>query len=80
MVKNDYDINYTTVLILVPCGVVTFTRASIENTKCPNWSKSNTLIGSVPIHIDSKGTIEDEGAGLLQVDFANKYVLSFYTR
>ncbi|XP_077295766.1 poly(ADP-ribose) glycohydrolase-like isoform X2 [Arctopsyche grandis] len=58
----------------VPCGVVTFTRASVEITKCPNWSKSNALIGSVPIHIDSKGTIENEGAGLLQVDFANKFL------
>lgn len=30
-----------------------------------------------PLHVTSKGTIETEGAGLLQVDFANKFVLFF---
>lgn len=51
---------------------MTFTRRTVKPSKCPEWAESKDFIGFVPLHIDSKGTIETEGIGLLQVDFANK--------
>ncbi|XP_076642631.1 poly(ADP-ribose) glycohydrolase isoform X2 [Halictus rubicundus] len=55
-----------------PEGVVTIQRRYIPKPDCPEW---NERVEKLPLlHITSKGTIESEGAGLLQVDFANKYV------
>lgn len=55
-----------------PEGVVTIQRRYIPKPDCPKW---NERVEKLPLlHITSKGTIESEGAGLLQVDFANKYV------
>ncbi|XP_077481464.1 poly(ADP-ribose) glycohydrolase isoform X1 [Stigmatopora argus] len=53
-----------------PTGVVTFTRKSLEYP--PDWESSETLL--TKLHIGSEGTIEDEGYGMLQVDFANAFV------
>ncbi|XP_057682985.1 poly(ADP-ribose) glycohydrolase [Corythoichthys intestinalis] len=53
-----------------PTGVVTFTRKSLEYP--PDWESSETLL--TKLHIASEGTIEDEGYGMLQVDFANQFV------
>ncbi|XP_076162442.1 poly(ADP-ribose) glycohydrolase isoform X2 [Ptiloglossa arizonensis] len=55
-----------------PEGVVTIQRRYIPKSDCPKWGEQ--LQKLPPLHITSKGTIETEGAGLLQVDFANKYV------
>ncbi|XP_016942495.2 poly(ADP-ribose) glycohydrolase [Drosophila suzukii] len=58
----------------VPTGVVTFVRRSGLPEHQVDWSQSAAPLGDVPLHVDAKGTIEDEGVGLLQVDFANKYL------
>ncbi|XP_054001958.1 poly(ADP-ribose) glycohydrolase-like [Hylaeus anthracinus] len=55
-----------------PEGVVTIQRRYIPKSDCPKWGEQVQKLP--PLHITSKGTIETEGAGLLQVDFANKYV------
>ncbi|XP_017754645.1 PREDICTED: poly(ADP-ribose) glycohydrolase [Eufriesea mexicana] len=55
-----------------PEGVVTIQRRYIPKTDCPKWDEQVQKL--LPLHITSKGTIETEGTGFLQVDFANKYV------
>ncbi|XP_069548009.1 poly(ADP-ribose) glycohydrolase-like [Brachyistius frenatus] len=54
----------------MPTGLVTFTRKRLD--KPPNWKSSQTLL--TKLHITCKGTIEDDGYGMLQVDFANRFV------
>ncbi|XP_016952039.1 poly(ADP-ribose) glycohydrolase [Drosophila biarmipes] len=58
----------------VPTGVVTFVRRCGLPEHQVDWSQSAAPLGDVPLHVDAEGTIEDEGIGLLQVDFANKYL------
>lgn len=53
-----------------PKGLVTFTRQILNNP--PNWESSQTQLKR--LHITCEGTIEDEGYGMLQVDFANRFV------
>ncbi|XP_056147633.1 poly(ADP-ribose) glycohydrolase isoform X2 [Lampris incognitus] len=53
-----------------PKGLVTFTRQSLNNN--PNWESSQTRL--TRLHITCEGTIEDDGYGMLQVDFANRMV------
>ncbi|XP_005801698.2 poly(ADP-ribose) glycohydrolase-like [Xiphophorus maculatus] len=53
-----------------PNGLVTFTRQTLTNP--PDWESSQTQL--TRLHITCKGTIEDDGYGMLQVDFANRYV------
>ncbi|TMS04767.1 Myoferlin [Larimichthys crocea] len=53
-----------------PKGLVTFTRQTLNNP--PNWESSQTQLKR--LHITCEGTIEDEGYGMLQVDFANRFV------
>ncbi|XP_051271385.1 poly(ADP-ribose) glycohydrolase [Dicentrarchus labrax] len=53
-----------------PKGLVTFTRQSLNNP--PNWESSQTQL--TRLHITCEGTIEDDGYGMLQVDFANRLV------
>ncbi|XP_070528791.1 poly(ADP-ribose) glycohydrolase isoform X4 [Cardiocondyla obscurior] len=55
-----------------PEGVITIERRYIPLENCPKWNLQRQKLP--PLHITNKGTIESEGAGLLQVDFANKYV------
>ncbi|XP_015115738.1 poly(ADP-ribose) glycohydrolase [Diachasma alloeum] len=55
-----------------PEGTITIQRHYIPKKDCPRWDKLHNLLPA--LHITSKGTIETEGAGLLQVDFANRYV------
>nr|DBA15447.1 TPA: hypothetical protein GDO54_004656 [Pyxicephalus adspersus] len=53
-----------------PTGLVTFTRQSLD--QFPEWEKSTKQLSR--LHITCKGTIEGNGHGMLQVDFANRYV------
>ncbi|XP_044033951.1 poly(ADP-ribose) glycohydrolase isoform X2 [Siniperca chuatsi] len=53
-----------------PTGLVTFTRKSLN--KPLNWKSSQTPL--TKLHITCEGTIEDDGYGMLQVDFANRFV------
>ncbi|KAM7408671.1 hypothetical protein PAMA_002410 [Pampus argenteus] len=53
-----------------PKGLVTFTRQVLNDP--PNWESSQTQL--TRLHITCEGTIEDDGYGMLQVDFANRFV------
>ncbi|XP_018616737.2 poly(ADP-ribose) glycohydrolase isoform X2 [Scleropages formosus] len=53
-----------------PTGLVTFTRQSL--TRFPEWESSAKQL--TKLHITCEGTIEDQGYGMLQVDFANRMV------
>uniref|UniRef100_A0A7N8WS10 poly(ADP-ribose) glycohydrolase n=1 Tax=Mastacembelus armatus TaxID=205130 RepID=A0A7N8WS10_9TELE len=53
-----------------PVGLVTFTRQTLNNP--PHWESSQSQL--TRLHITSKGAIEDDGYGMLQVDFANMFV------
>ncbi|XP_039438286.1 poly(ADP-ribose) glycohydrolase-like [Culex pipiens pallens] len=60
----------------MPTGVVTFQRRYVHPKQFPEWARCEATVVRevVPVHISSEGTIEDQGRGLLQVDFANKYL------
>ncbi|XP_076830512.1 poly(ADP-ribose) glycohydrolase isoform X2 [Brachyhypopomus gauderio] len=53
-----------------PTGLVTFTRQGLSHF--PKWESSSTHLRR--LHITCVGTIEDQGYGMLQVDFANRMV------
>ncbi|XP_033882206.3 poly(ADP-ribose) glycohydrolase isoform X1 [Acipenser ruthenus] len=54
----------------IPTGLVTFTRQSLSSF--PDWQSSKNQL--TRLHITCEGTIEDQGCGMLQVDFANRFV------
>lgn len=59
----------------MPTGVITFARRAISSQNFPDWSKCEISFNeSSMVHISTDGTIEDDGEGLLQVDFANKFI------
>lgn len=60
--------------LLAPLGVITFSRRSLTEKDLPKWDECNAPLGITPLHVSSSGTIEDQGQGLLQVDFANKFL------
>ncbi|XP_019357818.1 PREDICTED: poly(ADP-ribose) glycohydrolase isoform X3 [Gavialis gangeticus] len=53
-----------------PTGLVTFTRQSLQ--EFPDWERSQKKLSR--LHITYEGTIESNGHGMLQVDFANRFV------
>ncbi|XP_062381759.1 poly(ADP-ribose) glycohydrolase-like isoform X2 [Sardina pilchardus] len=53
-----------------PTGLVTFTRQCLNSF--PDWESSMQRL--TRLHITCEGTIEDQGHGMLQVDFANRFV------
>ncbi|KAG5896259.1 hypothetical protein JTB14_033556 [Gonioctena quinquepunctata] len=57
-----------------PMGVVTFERKCITKSNMPRWDRLNNNLGNTKMYINSCGTIEDDGLGFLQVDFANRNV------
>ncbi|XP_045214915.2 poly(ADP-ribose) glycohydrolase-like isoform X2 [Mercenaria mercenaria] len=56
----------------MPCGTVTFSRQFIPYDQMPNWENDDTPLRG--LHVASEGTIEDDGYGMLQADFANMYL------
>lgn len=54
----------------MPTGLVTFTRQCLDSF--PDWDSSQKRL--TRLHITCNGTIEDQGHGMLQVDFANMFV------
>lgn len=58
----------------MPKGVVTFARRSIPESDLPKWSACHATFADLMLHVSEDGTIEDDGEGLLQVDFANKFI------
>ncbi|XP_048248208.1 poly(ADP-ribose) glycohydrolase-like [Haliotis rufescens] len=63
---------FTRVTDKVPLGTVTFQRKVIAPGRFPKWDELGTEFSN--LHVSSAGTIEDDGKGMLQVDFANKYI------
>ncbi|BES88115.1 poly(ADP-ribose) glycohydrolase [Nesidiocoris tenuis] len=55
-----------------PSGVVTYTRRHVRQSELPRWSNSDAKL--CQLHVSSSGTIEDEGGGMMEVDFANQNV------
>ncbi|XP_075963233.1 poly(ADP-ribose) glycohydrolase isoform X2 [Anarhichas minor] len=53
-----------------PRGLVTFERRCL--TDMPNWRTCKETMSK--LHVTSRGTIETEGTGLLQVDFACSWI------
>uniref|UniRef100_A0A8D0BE08 poly(ADP-ribose) glycohydrolase n=1 Tax=Salvator merianae TaxID=96440 RepID=A0A8D0BE08_SALMN len=53
-----------------PTGLVTFTRQCL--LEFPDWERTQKKISR--LHITYEGTIESNGHGMLQVDFANRFV------
>ncbi|XP_070926100.1 poly(ADP-ribose) glycohydrolase isoform X3 [Macaca nemestrina] len=53
-----------------PTGLVTFTRQSLEDF--PEWERCEKPL--TRLHVTYEGTIEENGRGMLQVDFANRFV------
>jgi len=53
-------------------GLITFSRKVVPARGVPSWGHSSNTINK--LHIASKGAIEVEGKGMLQADFANKFV------
>ncbi|XP_068225013.1 poly(ADP-ribose) glycohydrolase [Palaemon carinicauda] len=54
-----------------PEGLVTFTRQYVSVSELPSWESSSHHLPD--LHLDSCGLIEEK-EGLLQVDFANKFI------
>lgn len=50
---------------------MTYARQYVSRSDLPQWERSQKLL--TKLHITSQGTIEDDGEGLLQVDFAHRY-------
>ncbi|KAB5543355.1 hypothetical protein PHYPO_G00078130 [Pangasianodon hypophthalmus] len=55
-----------------PIGLVTFERICLHPSKWPEWNKQMENMTNLRVY--SKGLIEREGQGMLQVDFASKFV------
>ncbi|KAK7135181.1 hypothetical protein R3I93_018329 [Phoxinus phoxinus] len=53
-----------------PTGLITYTRQCLQ--RLPPWSSSEKQFSK--LHIRCDGTIEEQGYGMLQVDFANRFV------
>ncbi|XP_017287764.1 poly(ADP-ribose) glycohydrolase [Kryptolebias marmoratus] len=49
-------------------GLVTFERCFLRDTDMPNWRNCKETLQK--LHLTSQGSIETEGTGMLQVDFA----------
>lgn len=55
-----------------PKGIVSFERRCLSSEESPDWLNSSKPLRRLKVM--RNGLIEREGIGLLQVDFANKYV------
>ncbi|XP_047228453.1 poly(ADP-ribose) glycohydrolase isoform X2 [Girardinichthys multiradiatus] len=55
-----------------PEGLVTFERRCLTYADVPKWEKCNDTMQK--LHVTSKGEIEVEGKGMLQVDFAASWI------
>lgn len=51
---------------------MTFTRRVVNETDFPNWDVAQETLSG--FHVSSEGTIEKEGMGFLQMDFANRFI------
>lgn len=51
---------------------MTFVRRSIPDEQLPDWKSSEIKFTNSILRVSFSGTIEDDGEGLLQVNFADK--------
>ncbi|XP_063744937.1 poly(ADP-ribose) glycohydrolase isoform X2 [Eleginops maclovinus] len=63
---------FQTVIANEPKGLVTFQKRCLRDTDLPKWGSSNDKMPR--LHVTSHGTIETEGTGMLQVDFASSWI------
>ena len=63
---------FTRITESTPSGVLVFSRIGLTSKNVPDWGKSKKKMSK--LHITSEGSIESEGQGMLQVDFANKFL------
>ena len=56
--------------------MVTFTRRAVPESDLPEWDDCQKTFADSMLYVSDDGTIEDDGSGLLQVDFANKVRLT----
>ncbi|XP_051896901.1 poly(ADP-ribose) glycohydrolase-like isoform X2 [Pristis pectinata] len=61
---------FSTVTENMPKGLVTFQRCGLDSAI--EWKRSQCKV--TQLHVTSEGTIEDQGRGMLQVDFASPMV------
>ena len=52
-------------LFVVPQGNITYSRQVVTQDKLPKWEKCRNVLPQ--LHVSSRGTIEDDGEGMLQV-------------
>uniref|UniRef100_A0A182N1H3 poly(ADP-ribose) glycohydrolase n=1 Tax=Anopheles dirus TaxID=7168 RepID=A0A182N1H3_9DIPT len=60
----------------MPRGVLTYERRYVPRHQVPEWASVPACFGpdGPPVHVAPDGTIEDEGRGLLQMVFANRFL------
>uniref|UniRef100_A0A182P7X7 poly(ADP-ribose) glycohydrolase n=1 Tax=Anopheles epiroticus TaxID=199890 RepID=A0A182P7X7_9DIPT len=60
----------------MPTGVLTYERRCLGRNALPDWANLSACISTerVPLHVSPDGTIEDQGTGLLQMVFANRFL------
>ena len=63
---------FRSVTASLPTGALTFSRRCLPPSQCPDWKSSEKRLPA--LHVAQLGTIEDDGAGMSQMDFANKYL------
>ena len=62
--KINVNYYFSRVTKSMPEGVVTYHRQVLATS--PQWEKSSSALSC--LHVDSQGTIEDHGHGMLQVN------------
>ncbi|XP_034997660.1 poly(ADP-ribose) glycohydrolase isoform X2 [Hippoglossus stenolepis] len=55
-----------------PKGLVTFERRGLRDSELPSWRSCDEKLSR--LHVTSKGNIEANSAGMLQVDFASRWI------
>lgn len=58
---------------VMPQGVLTFTRRSLKFDQLPNWLDNSKTFSNMRYYVSSDERIENAD-GMLQVDFANKFI------
>uniref|UniRef100_A0AAG5DNW7 poly(ADP-ribose) glycohydrolase n=1 Tax=Anopheles atroparvus TaxID=41427 RepID=A0AAG5DNW7_ANOAO len=62
--------------VSIPTGVLTYERRYMPKHTLPDWSNIGCQFDRdrAPMHVSDEGTIEDQGTGLLQMVFANRFL------
>ncbi|XP_053678093.1 poly(ADP-ribose) glycohydrolase [Anopheles nili] len=60
----------------MPTGVLTYLRRCVPKQDIPDWNTSPVCFTRhcIPMRVTVDGTIEDQGVGLLQMVFANRFI------